>query len=313
MRRGDFARAWAISDACLRARRAGGAHDFSAPRHLQHIWDGRPLAGKRALVRCYHGLGDTIQFVRFLRPLRALAREVTVWTQPCLMQLVAAAEGVDRVLPLHDGAPEIDYDADIEIMELAHALHIEACDLPGPVPYLWPPRASQIEQSVDVFRVGLAWRAGAWDLRRSIPAGALSPLAAIPGVELYALQHGPERHQARSIPAIEINVDDVPTLCATMTHALDLVISVDTFIVHLAGALGVPAWLMLHADCDWRWGKCGTHTHWYPTVRLFRQRKAGDWHSVISTIAAELGSQERNRATLARRREQTDHLHVRPA
>lgn len=312
MRRGDFARAWTISDTCLRQRTAAAGHSFSAPRHLQHIWDGRSFVGKRVLVRCYHGLGDTIQFVRFLRPLRALAHEVTVWTQPCLMQLVATAEGIDHVLPLHDGTPEIDYDADVEIMELAHALRIDARDLPGPVPYLSSLRVSKIEQPADVFRVGLVWRAGAWDPRRSIPASALSPLAVIPGVELYALQHGPERYQARNIPAIEIDVGDVVTLCATLTRALDLVISVDTFIAHLAGALGVPTWLMLHADCDWRWGVSGARTHWYPTVRLFRQCKAGDWHPVIGAIAAELASQERNRAALPSRKERKYNLHVRP-
>ena len=91
MRRADFARAWEISDAVLRQRllRGGGCADW--PRHLQYVWTGRPFANKRVLIRCYHGLGDTIQFIRFAEPLRAIAREVIAWVQPCLLPLIAAA------------------------------------------------------------------------------------------------------------------------------------------------------------------------------------------------------------------------------
>src|SRR5436190_15091627 len=135
MRRGDFARAWQISDADLRARLARGVPFQTGPRHLQSIWNGEPLAGKRVLVRCYHGLGDTIQFIRFAAPLQRLAKEVIVWAPRPLVRLIGTAAGVDRLLRLHDGVPGVDCDCDIEIMELAHALRVDARSITCPVPY----------------------------------------------------------------------------------------------------------------------------------------------------------------------------------
>src|SRR5436305_9177104 len=137
MRAHDFARAWAINEDDLARRIAENAPKHQGPRHLQHIWRGEPLAGARVLVRCYHGLGDTLQFIRFAAPLRKIAREVTVWVQPELLPLVERVEGVDRALPLHDGAPHVDYDVDIEIMELAFALRATR-NMIARVPYLAP-------------------------------------------------------------------------------------------------------------------------------------------------------------------------------
>src|SRR4051812_37088295 len=134
MRRGDLMLAWQISDAVLKRRLESGTVCCNWPRHLQFVWTGAPLAGKRVLVRCYHGLGDTIQFLRFMRPLRALASEVTVWAQPALVDLAARAAGIDRVLPLHEGTPDVGYDVDLEIMEVPHALRVST--IPGDVPYL---------------------------------------------------------------------------------------------------------------------------------------------------------------------------------
>src|SRR3954467_12104324 len=114
MRAGHFERAWAINDSALARRIAERTSKHEGPRHLQHIWRGEPLEGARVLVRCYHGLGDTLQFIRFAEPLRRIAREVSFWVQPELLRLVATARGVDRVLPLHDGTPDVEYDVDIE-------------------------------------------------------------------------------------------------------------------------------------------------------------------------------------------------------
>src|SRR5207253_7658644 len=110
MRAHDFPRAWEINDRDLAQRIAAGRPKHEGPRHLQHIWRGEPLAGARVLVRCYHGLGDTLQFIRFVKPLRRIAREVILWVQPELLRLVANAPGVNRALPLHEGAPEVEYD-----------------------------------------------------------------------------------------------------------------------------------------------------------------------------------------------------------
>src|SRR3954463_2783764 len=116
MRAGDFDRAWVINDSDLARRTAERTPKHEGPRHLQHIWRGEPLEGARVLVRCYHGLGDTLQFIRFAKPLRPIARDVSFWVQPELLRLAAGARGVDRVLPLNDGMPDVGYDVDIEIM-----------------------------------------------------------------------------------------------------------------------------------------------------------------------------------------------------
>src|SRR3954452_2291314 len=113
MRGGDFERAWQLSDAVGTAR-----VNRQLPRHEQTIWDGTPLNDRSVLVRCYHGLGDTIQFARYLPLLRQRARKVVVWAQPTLLELLATVGGADLLLPLHNGAPGVDYDADVEIMEL---------------------------------------------------------------------------------------------------------------------------------------------------------------------------------------------------
>jgi hypothetical protein len=306
MRRGDFSHAWKISDQILKARLARGEPSHTGPRHFQSIWNGEPLAGKCVLVRCYHGLGDTIQFIRFVRPLRRLAKHVTVWAQPSLVSLVSTAAGVDCVLPLHDGVPGVPFDCDIEIMELAHALRVDPRSIACTVPYLFP-RARQPSSpaqplpangggsiparrrhaSMNELAVGLVWGAGDWDRRRSVPARLLNPLSRMSGVRLYSLQCGPQAAEAASVPAQDISSDDVETAAATFAE-LDLIISVDTFAAHLGGALGVPVWSLLHAACDWRWMEHRVDTVWYPTMHLFRQKKPGEWAPVIEEVAAAL-------------------------
>src|SRR3954447_16308036 len=122
MRAGDFERAWSITDRDVTAFPLGGDDKHKGPRHQQRIWRGEQLRNRRVLVRCYHGLGDTIQFARFLPPLAERVRELTVWCQPELLPLIERLDGVDRAIPLHDGAPDTDFEVDIEIMEIPHAL-----------------------------------------------------------------------------------------------------------------------------------------------------------------------------------------------
>ena len=124
LRRNDFQSAWRLSDASLAEHRFSGVAKHAGERHLQRIWRGEDLKNRSVLVRCYHGLGDTIQFIRFAKPLREIAREVIVWSQPELLSLVRQVNGVDRVLPLHEGTPDASFDVDIEVMELAHALRV---------------------------------------------------------------------------------------------------------------------------------------------------------------------------------------------
>jgi len=303
MRGGDLAAAWTISDEVLQRHRMSGEQNWDRPRHLQHIWTGEPLAGRRVLVRCYHGLGDTIQFVRFIRPLRALARHVVVWAQPALLELVASAAGVDEVLALHDGIPDADYDVDVEIMELPHALRVTA--IPSGVPYLYPPCAVRDCNEDRSFTVGVVWEAGSWDLRRSLPLSLMRRIGDLPGIRLISLQVGTAAAQAPSIPAATTDCSTLNQTAARILE-LDLVISVDTMVAHLAGALGRPVWTLLHADCDWRWGTGRSDCVWYPTMRLFRQARANDWATVVEELRVALLHQSATgSATAADGKEQT--------
>jgi hypothetical protein len=284
MRRGAFEAAWTISDAVLRART--GVPCWHWPRHLQYIWDGTPLAGKRVLVRCYHGLGDTIQFIRYTPLIKAIAQEVIVWAPPALLPLLRPMRGIDRLLPLHDETPEVEYDVDVESMELPHIFRTTLATIPAEIPYLHGAQAALPWH--ERLAVGLVWATGDWDhARRSIPFPLCAPLAAVPGVALYILQRGPALANYQHGIGILSGSDDVVE-ATRIIRALDLVISVDTMPAHLAGALGVPVWTLLDATADWRWMEGREDSPWYPTMRLFRQDAPGAWEPVITRVVAEL-------------------------
>jgi hypothetical protein len=291
MRDADFRRAWEICDRDLQEYCQSGVVKHTGQRHFQRIWRGETLEDKRVLVRCYHGLGDTIQFVRFAKPLREIAQEVLLWVQPELIELLAGADGIDRLLPLHDGSPDVTYDVDIEVMELAHALRVMPEVSSRRVPYLHASRSVDYPLASRnhgrMVSVGLIWEAGNWDRRRCLPPSALTRLHEVPGIRLYSLQLGPGRVMADSIPADDIATSDLPSLAATVMR-LDLILTIDTMVAHLAGALGARVWTMLHADCDWRWPRTGRKSVWYPTMKLFHQPSAGDWDGLLEEVAVEL-------------------------
>jgi Glycosyltransferase family 9 (heptosyltransferase) len=283
MRRGEFEAAWAISDAVLRRR--AGVPCWHLPRHLQYVWDGTPLAGRHVLVRCYHGLGDTIQFIRYMPRLKALAAAVSVWAQPALLPLLHTMQGSNRLLALHDGTPDVAYDVDVEVMELPHVFRTTLATIPAEIPYLHVEPAFLLHQGQ--FAVGLAWRAGEWDARRSIPFVLLKPLWDVPGITWYILQRGPGLTEWCAGFGILPGASNLREE-ARLIRALDLVISVDTMPAHLAGALGVPAWTLLPTQADWRWLEDRDDSPWYPTMRLFRQGRDGAWEPVITHVAAAL-------------------------
>lgn len=283
MRRGAWAHAWEVSDAVLRAR--GGESCGQRPRHEQWVWDGTPLAGRRVLVRCYHGLGDTLQFARFVPPLREVAAEVTLWAQPALIPLLATLRGVGPCAPLHDGVPDVPYDVDVEVMELAHATRTTPATLPPPPGFDVKPAPLARDGRL---AVGVVWESGDWDrATRSIPLPLLAPLARVPGVALHALQRGPALAAWHPDLGAVSGSDDVVG-AARVVRALDLVITIDSMPAHLAGALGVPVWTLLPNPADWRWMDDVDRSPWYPTMRLFRQPRAGDWPAVVAHVADEL-------------------------
>jgi hypothetical protein len=283
MRRGEWSAAWRLSDQVLRAR--AGIPCWHLPRHEQYVWDGTPLHGKRVLVRCYHGLGDTLQFIRYAPLLREIGAEATFWAQPALIPLLRTMRGIGALLPLHDGDAGVDYDVDVEIMELSHVFRATPETVPAGVPYLHVDPAPRADDGR--MHVGLVWKAGEWDDRRSIPVRLLAPLAEIPGIALHVLQRGSGLAERPAGFGVDAGSDD-PLQAARTMRALDLVVTVDSMPAHLAGALGVPVWTLLHADADWRWMDGRDDSPWYPTMRLFRQARAGEWEPVIARVAAEL-------------------------
>ena len=280
MRRGDFDRAWVVADRIVERNVAGGPC-WHWPRHEQWVWDGRPLDGQRVLVRCYHGLGDTIQFARFLPLVNRLARDVVVWAQPALIPLLATMPESGHLLPLHDGDPGVDYDVDLEIMEIPHALRTDLATLPRSVPYFHVAPAPRFSRKLSV---GIVARAGEWDPRRDVPHQLFAPLKGLDDVDLFSLQLGEPL-----AGAVDISIPDILEAAARL-QALDLVISVDTMMAHLAGALGVSAWTLLLDDCDWRWMEGRSDSPWYPTMRLYRQEEGGGWTAVLERVARDLRS-----------------------
>ncbi|WP_207435421.1 glycosyltransferase family 9 protein [Sabulibacter ruber] len=284
MRRGTFEEAWKHSDAVLKER--AGKPCWHWPRHFQYIWDGSSLEGKRVLVRCYHGLGDTIQFIRFAPMLKAIAKEVIVWAQAPLIPLLETVEGIDRLLPLHDGTPEVEYDVDVEIMELTHIFRTTLETIPSKIPYL---EVEPMPLAVDKRRlsVGLVWKPGDWEPRRSIPFHFFAPLAELKDIQFYILQANAAENgwqEGFGINPGEFSLYDY----ARVIRSLDLVITVDSMPAHLAGALNVPVWTLLHHQADWRWMDHREDSPWYPTMRLFRQEQEDDWAGVIQRVKVEL-------------------------
>jgi hypothetical protein len=290
MLRGEFEEAWKKSDQDLAAR--AGTPCWHLPRHFQYIWDGTPLAGKRVLIRCYHGLGDTIQFIRYAPLLKAMAADVTVWAQAPLIPLLKTVEGIDRLLPLHDGTPEAEYDVDVEVMELPHIFRTTLATIPANIPYLHA-QPLPLSPTREQLAVGLVWKAGDWDTRRSIPFSLLAHLAELPGIQLYILQADAVSagwQEGVGVNPGEFSLHDY----ARVVGGLDLLITVDSMPAHLAGALGVPVWTLLQAEADWRWMKQRDDSPWYPTMRLFRQEQAGDWAGVMERVKVELRSFKRD-------------------
>jgi hypothetical protein len=284
MRSGQFEAAWRLSDRDLHSRRLVDTR--TQPRHLQNIWDGSSIEDRRVLVRCYHGLGDTLQFARYLPHVRAVSRDVTVWTPRPLIPLLRRSVPGIRFTALHDGAPDTDYEVDVEIMELAHIFRTTVDTIPADVPYLDVPRSSR---SRGRRRIGVVWRSGDWDNGRSIPFDLVETfLLQRTDVTVVPLQASLSTREQHGFTTV-VPVASIDTLAREVVNC-DLVISVDTMAAHLAGALAVPTWTLLKFSADWRWLLDRADSPWYPSMRLYRQPWPGAWTEVLEAVAATLSS-----------------------
>ena len=278
---GDFASAWKESDA-IRRRGSPDPHRY---------WQGADLAGKRVIVRCLHGLGDTVQFIRYAPLLEHIAASVIWEVPPALTELVPCFRGVGEVRTWE--LEPTDWDVQVEIMELPYIFRTELTELPVASNYLRLPRTIRNTLSDSgVPKIGIVWSAGDWNPSRSIPLESLLPVVSRSECEFWNLQGGSVRSawSALNCPGLrdsEACANGVFSL-ATVISQLDLVITVDTLAAHLAGALGVPAWVMLQFAADWRWMSERIDSPWYPSLRLFRQQSPGDWDSVVASLNTAL-------------------------
>ncbi len=295
---GDFEAAWRQTDRIELPRRVAAARGGFArgPEHL--VWDGAAFAGARVLVRCEHGLGDTIQFLRYCPRLREQARQVIVKAQPMLLPLLAGMAGIDVLLDAWTCEPEPEHEVAIECMELPYAFRDTPETLPAATPYLPIERIRAGAQPVPIeagegCAIGLVWASSAWDRSRSVALAQLAPLGALAGVRFFSLQQGPEAEEIAAAPFAITPLSRFTTgtrEAAAAMLKMDLIISVDSMTAHLAGALGRPAWVLLQHAADWRWLRGRADSPWYPTMRLFRQPAPGDWGGAIAQMAAALES-----------------------
>ena len=266
-------------------------------------WNGKPFAGKRLLVHCEQGLGDVLQFCRYLPTVKALGGSLLLEVHKPLLPLLQGMAAVDRVICFDPKTPPaIEYDYHIPLLSLPLLLGTTLDSLPKPIPYLEPSEAalSRWQQRSDAFcspEVGIVWAGSSTDPSRSCPFDAVMELcASANGIRFISLQKElPDGISAKKLAAKGIThwgdrLSDFNETAAAISH-LDLVISIDTAAAHLAGAMGKPLWLLLPHTSDWRWLQKRDDSPWYPTARLFRQPSKGDWKGLLSDVVAALNRQ----------------------
>ena len=309
---GDWAQGWPEYECRWKTKECPG---WSFP---QPQWDGTDLAGRTILLLAEQGLGDTLHFIRYAPLVKQRGGTVIVECQPALIRILSSIEGIDSFVAR--GLPLPEFDVHASLLSLPGLFHTTVDNLPATVPYVhtdpalieeWRPKLSQPnDQESDighrtsnikrVFKVGIAWQGNPLfigDRHRSVPLLHFASLAKVAGVQLISLQKGAGSEQLLDI-AGKFQVLDLGShldeACgafmetAAVMKNLDLVITSDTAIAHLAGALAVPVWVALSFMPDWRWMLRRHDSPWYPTMRLFRQTRRGQWPDVFAEMAEEL-------------------------
>jgi len=292
---GDLLRGWPGYE--FRWERSGRARSHEE----RPCWDGSPLQGRTILMYAEQGLGDSIQFIRYAPLVQQRGGNVLLECPPVLGGLFKGIEGVDRLLA--QGEPLPPFDVQTALLSLPGLLGTRLDTIPAQVPYLRadPQRLEYWRNELAPlggFQVGIVWQGSLVhenDRQRSVPLTQFAPLARVQGVRLFSLQVGVGTEQLAQAGE-PLGVTDLGGRfdqtsledAAAVLPNLDLVVTVDTALAHLAGALGVPVWMALPFAPDWRWLLDREDSPWYPTMRLFRQRRPGDWDEVFQRAAAEL-------------------------
>lgn len=269
--------------------------DGLVPSFAEPAWTGESLQGKTILLYSEQGLGDVIQFTRYLPAVGKSAQRVLVRCPASLKSLLQRS--FPGVAVYSDADPLPQFDVQCALMSLPRIFKTRLDGIPGSVPYLHADPAAAVRWRSGIgtgkLKVGLCWgtdsRSGPG---KSMPLRALEPLSHVQGVSFYSLQRGSFVGDLAQPPA-GMDIVEAGELrdfsdTAALISNLDLVISVDTGVAHLAGALAKPVWMLTPFPPDWRWRLQGEDSPWYPTMRLFRQARPGDWESVIAKVSAAL-------------------------
>ena len=294
----NFAAGWADFEWRFRMPQRKSIYPFQleGPR-----WQGQPVPSATILVHDEQGLGDTLQFVRYLPLVKARCRHVVLETRAELISLLHSAAGVDQIVPRSgDGRPAALYDYHIPLMSLPGLFHTKAATIPARTPYLYanPQKTAHWLRQLPVARpkIGLVWSGRPQhtnDHNRSCRLIDLFPLLSLEGIQFIGLQKGPGAVQIRELPEkfAFLNLGDAlrdfEDTAAVLAH-LDMLITVDTAAAHLAGAMGKPVWVLIPFIPDWRWSMQRCDSPWYPSMRLFRQSAPRDWLSPINAMQSQL-------------------------
>ncbi len=293
--RGNFQVGWREYEGRATNQSRAGNRALRRPRWLGDA----DIAGKTILVHCEQGLGDTIQFARYVKPLRQKGARVLFAPQPCLKELMGSLGDVDLV-DVEDRDLRFDYHC--PLLSLPLAFKTDHDSIPVQIPYLFagPQGAKDWADKIGGhgFKIGICWQGATtkMDAGRSFHVREFLPLSQIPGVRLISLHKGEGEAQLLTLPDGVVQMlgrdfDAGPNAfldTAAVMEGLDLIVTSDTAIAHLAGALGRPTWVALQYVPDWRWLLDRNDSPWYPTMRLFRQQRLGDWEGVFSEIQLAL-------------------------
>ena len=269
------------------------------------LWQGQPLEGRALLVHFEQGLGDSFQYIRYAGVLKRMGARVLYECQPALKRVLSTAPDLDGLFAFGEPLPPYDYH--ISLMSLMHRLGTTPDTVPGGVPYLraeprleagWAERLDRLEGgNRPALRIGINWHGN--ETGKSIPLECFEAMGTLPGVRLYSLQkvsgmdHLERLRDRVAVTELGADFDAGPDAfldTAAVMANLDLVITCDTSVCHLAGAMGRPTWVVLKWFADWRWMRDRLDSPWYPTMRLFRQASPNDWAEVMARVTAEVAA-----------------------